>query len=208
MRAHALVGLMVILAMGCSDAAPVAPENSTTLEELPPAEVADLKQQEQEELARIEARKESSEFTRDSLKALWVGLKKDWDSKGPLIVCVPRDYNGDARIIGPEGGELKVGPHRLTIPPGALERPVVITAEAPTALEVVLEFRPHGLTFRKRPVISFDYKHCLRPSWLQERVAYLGDRDEVLEWPESHDRQYSRQVEAHIDHFSRYAVAF
>src|SRR5690606_31880864 len=125
-----------------------------------------------------------------------------------LVLCIPRAYDGDARIIGPEGGVIGVGSHRLTIPPGALDRPVVITAEAPVAFEVMLEFKPHGMTFRKRPTLSFDYTHCLRPSWLQERVAYLGDDDEVLEWPESHDRTTLGRIDAQIDHFSRYAVAF
>jgi hypothetical protein len=115
------------------------------------------------------------------------------------------------------------------IPPGALDRPTVITAEAPTSLEVLVEFRPHGLQFLKRPTVTLDYDHCSRPDWLEERVAYLGSShqasadigegddddddydesdDEVLEWPESHDRGSDRQVDALINHFSRYAVAF
>jgi hypothetical protein len=207
MRSHAFLGLLFVAALGCSDSAPVAPDEYVTLDDLSPAEVAALQQLEEEELARIEARRSASTITLDSLKSYWGSLQKNWDSKGPLLICVPRSYDGGAKIIGPEGGEIELGAHRLTIPPGALERPVVITAEAPTALEVLLEFRPHGLKFKKRPVISFDYKHCVRPGWMNERVAYLGDKDEPLEWPEAHDREDGR-VDAYIEHFSRYAVAF
>lgn len=208
MRSHVMRCAALFLALACGRDVPLAPPGSVTLEQLSPAEVADLRQQEQAELARIEERRLASDLSADSLKALWKSFNTDWDSRGALVLCIPRQYDGAARIVGPEGGVLDVGSHRLTIPPGALDRPVVITAESPVAFEVMLEFKPHGLTFRRRPTLTFDYTHCLRPSWLQERVAYLGADDEVLEWPESHDRTTLGRIDARIDHFSRYAVAF
>lgn len=208
MRGHALGCLMLVVFAACAGEAPVAPGESVTLEELSPSEVVDLQQQEQAELARIEARRSAGEASLDSLRSLWSLAAKDWDLKGPLLLCVPRQYDGGVKIIGPEGGDITLGFHRLTIPPGALDRPTVITAESPVSFEVVIEFRPHGLQFHKRPIVTLDYKHCLRPGWMQERVAYLGDADEVIEWPESHDRTAYGQVDALIDHFSRYAVAF
>jgi hypothetical protein len=226
---------MLLALAACGGDAPVSPTESVTLEELPASEVAELVQQEQAELARIEARRTASGPRRDSLQADWTVRGKDWDTRGPIVLCGPRQYEGAARIIGPEGGTLQAGAHTLVIPPGALDRPTVITAEAPTSLEVMVEFRPHGLEFLKRATVTLDYAHCSRPVWLNERVAYLGssadvdrahqgdypiydhgsddddgddDDDEVLEWPESHDRGSSSQVDALIDHFSRYAVAF
>lgn len=208
MRAHVIGCLTLTLVAACNGDAPVGPDDSLTLEDLPASEVAALQQQEQAELARIETRRQASGLSADSLRTHWASFQKDWDTRGPVMICVPREYDGIAKIIGPEGGVLVVGAHSLTIPPGALDRPIVITAESPAALEVVLEFRPHGLQFHKRPTVTLDYNHCLRPPWMDERVAYIGDQDEVLEWPESHDRTDTGKVDALIDHFSRYAVAF
>ena len=208
MRAHAIRCLTFVLLAACAGDAPLAPVESVTLEELPPAEVADLYQQEQAELARVTARHAASDSTLDSLRTAWTSLRTDWAIDGSLVLCVPRPYDAQVRIIGPEGGTLVVGKHRLTIPPGAIDRPVVITVESPASFEVSLEFRPHGLQFNKRPTLTIDYTHCLRPVWLHERVAYLGDANQILEWPESHDRTTHGEVDARIDHFSRYAVAF
>src|SRR5690606_19459822 len=102
MRAHAFRCVILSLAVACGGDAPVAPAGSITLEELPPAEVADLRQQEQAELARIEQRRQASSLSADSLKSLWKSFGKDWDSKGALVLCIPRAYDGVARIIGPE----------------------------------------------------------------------------------------------------------
>jgi hypothetical protein len=231
---------MLVLLAACGGDAAFAPVNSITLEELSPSELAALQQQEQAELARVEDRRQASAGPFDSLQSYWSSLGTNWKTRGPVVLCAPREYDGAVRIVGPEGGTLQAGAHTLVIPPGALDRPTVITAEMPAGLEVLVEFRPHGLEFLKRPKVTLDYAHCGRPGWFKERVAYLGtpedddptlhmrasydsddddddddddedggdDDDEVLEWPESHDRGEKGQVDALINHFSRYAVAY
>lgn len=205
---RALVILTMFVFAGCTGDAPVAPAHQITIDELPPGKLADLQQLEQSELARIEARRSNGAISLDSLKVLWTELRADWAQRGPLLVCAPLPYDGAARIIGPEGGTIGAGIATLAIPPGALDRPTVITVESSGTFELQAEFRPHGLQFRVRPTLTMDYNHCLRPRWTQERIAYLGDQDEVLEWPESRDRSDDGLVDATIGHFSRYAVAF
>ena len=197
---------MLVLA-GCSDA-PIAPRTQITMEQLPAAELDALLDLEQAELARVEDRRAASQSAFDTLQGAWQSMAKAWKMKGSLLVCAPRGYEGAVRIIGPEGGEIAAGIARLRIPPGALDRPTVITVETPVTYTVVAEFRPHGLQFRERPVLSISYAHCLRPKWLQESVAYLDENDGVLAWPESRDRSESDEVDALLNHFSRYAVAF
>lgn len=208
MSVRVLAILTMFTIAGCAGDAPVAPAHQITIDELPPGEVADLQQLEESELARIEARRSDGAVSLDSLTVLWMGLKADWAQRGPLLVCAPRPYDGAARIIGPEGGTIGAGIATLRIPPGALDRPTVITVESPATFELQAEFRPHGLQFRVRPTLTMDYGHCLRPRWTRERIAYLDDEGEVLEWPDSRDRSDADVVDASIGHFSRYAVAF
>lgn len=204
---YVVPALALLVMVGCSDA-PIAPRTQITIEQLPAAELDALHRQEQAELARIEDRRAASDAILDSLQGAWQSMAMGWGQRGRLLVCSPRDYDGAVRIIGPEGGEIVSGNARLRIPPGALDRPTVITVETPVAYTVVAEFRPHGLQFRERPVLSMNYAHCLRPKWMRESVAYLDENDGVVEWPESRDRSGSDEVDALLNHFSRYAVAF
>jgi hypothetical protein len=204
---RSMVGVLLVAA--CAGERSVAPVEYLTMEQLPAAEVADLRQQEAAEVARIEARRVASGDAFDSLSVLWSSLQPmSWGTTGALLACLPRAYDGEVKIVGPEGGTLSAGITTLYIPPGALDRPTVVTMETPAAIALVSEFRPHGLHFRRRASITFGYEHCRRPTWLRERVAYVGDDGAVLEWPESLDRSDADEVEALIGHFSRYAVAF
>src|SRR4029077_15465068 len=46
---------------------------------------------------------------------------------GRLKGCIPQDPQYGTAIIGPSGGELIVGTHRLIVPPGALTETVQIS---------------------------------------------------------------------------------
>lgn len=208
MLVRSLVALVVIALAGCSGDAMLAPAGSITLEDLPAAEVDDLREAEQAELARIEARRAEDVVALDSLAKAWLAVQKTWDRKGNLLLCAPNSYEGAAAIIGPEGGVLEAGIASLRLPPGALDRPTVISIETPVSLTVAAEFRPHGLQFRARPVLSLNYSHCRRQKFQIERVAYVDADDSVLEWTPSVDRLEDYTIDAHLEHFSRYAVAF
>lgn len=168
---------------------------------------------------------------KDSLKvakAEWKAWKEDWkaqykaereawkrehhDEKGgpdiELMRCEPQEYSADAAIIGPEGGKVHVGPHELEIPKGALDHEELIVAEAPTSSLVDVRFAPHGLQFQKPVQLKLSYKGCVRPTSADLLVAYLGRGNQVLELPPSVDQKDNGEVEADIEHFSRYAIAY
>jgi len=158
----------------------------------------------------------------------WKAWKEDWKEQyaaasrawkrehkgekgGPdieLLRCEPREYSADAAIVGPAGGTLHVGNHELVIPKGALDHEELITMEAPTSSLVDVRFEPHGLQFQQPAELKLSYKGCVRPTSADLLVAYLGQGNQVLELPPSVDVKSGDEVDADIDHFSRYAIAY
>jgi len=56
--------------------------------------------------------------------------------------------------------------------------------------------------------LKLSYKGCVRPTSADLLVAYLDQGNRVLELPPSLDLRADDEVEADIDHFSRYAIAY
>lgn len=163
--------------------------------------------------AEREARREEFQAAREE----WKLLKKEYRAfrksggvfSTELLSCEPREFAGDAEIIGPAGGEIRIGPHRLTIPKGALDREVLISAQAPVSSHVEVELQPHGLTFARPAELELDYSSCLQPPpWVGVFIVYLGAQDQVLEVEVSRDKKGIKTVAGDLDHFSRYAVAW
>jgi hypothetical protein len=127
-----------------------------------------------------------------------------------LLSCPIQPEWTDQQAIGPEGGTLRVGPHRLKIPAGALESTVVITATAASDSAVSVTFQPEGLTFNVPARLTLDYAHCpLISTLMTKRIAYTtDDGQDVLQMLSSTDDLYRHKVSAELDHFSRYAVAW
>jgi hypothetical protein len=223
-----------LVALGCSDAGGPA-EPSTDFD--PQLSVASdsvharhevLKQELEERRAYFKQQKEANKYALRAARAEWKAWKEDWleqyklekrawkrehpgEKGGPdvqLMRCEPRDYSADVAIIGPNGGTLHVGPHELVIPKGALDREVLITAEAPTSSLVDVRFQPEGLQFSTDAQLKLSYKGCVRPTSADLFVAYLGQGNQILELPPSRDQKVDDDVEADIGHFSRYAIAY
>ena len=57
-----------------------------------------------------------------------VGSPHIIDTNGGMKGCEPREAQYGTATIGPSGGELDAGPHRLIIPPGALTQIVQMSA--------------------------------------------------------------------------------
>jgi hypothetical protein len=187
-----------------------------------------LRQQLEARKAEFKAQREANRDELKAARAEWQAWKSDWKEQykqekaawkrahpgekgGPdvdLLRCEPKEYAADAAIIGPNGGTLHVGPHELVIPKGALAEEQLITAEAPTSSLVDVELAPHGLQFLASAQLKLSYKGCVRPTDTDLRVAYLSQGNQVLELPPSKDDKLGDIVEALIDHFSRYAIAY
>ena len=128
-----------------------------------------------------------------------------------LLACDPLPYASASDTIGPEGGTLVVGPHRLTIPAGALSAPVLITAEAPVGTVNSVQLQPEGLQFAagKPAKLTLSYANCpLLGSLLPKRIAYTTNLLDILSYVPSLDDLLGRKVTGTLEHFSRYAVAW
>ena len=212
-----LVSLLAAVVTACSDAPtaaptePAVPEDSVTVP--PPGtsttEWPPLQEWEEAEKNRVKQAKDSSQAVYDSLKIEWEFLNEQYPDGNPLLLyCDPLQYASDVKVIGPDGGDMSIGPHKLRIPKGALTETVVITGEMPVSLSVSVRLSPHGIRFLAPVSLTLDYDHCNRPSILSERVAYVDELFNILEWPQSQDDAKYAKVHALIDHFSRYAVAY
>jgi hypothetical protein len=126
-----------------------------------------------------------------------------------LLTCSPMPSASASQWVGPLGGTINVGPHRLQIPAGALDTRVLITATAPSSRVNRVEFQPHGLTFDRPATLTMSYRNCdLLGSLLPKRIAYIDSNLNILELLRSIDDLANRRVSARLEHFSEYAVAW
>ncbi len=128
-----------------------------------------------------------------------------------LLACTPQPYASGDATIGPEGGTLVIGAHKLTVPAGALSAPVLITGEAPVGTVNSVRLFPEGLQFAagKPASLTLNYANCpLLGSLLPKRIAYTTDALEILSHLVSLDDLLNKRVTAGLEHFSRYAVAW
>jgi len=124
-----------------------------------------------------------------------------------LLTCSPQPHAQTKAVVGPAGGTIVVGAHRLTIPAGALTAPVAITAEQVQGSTNSVRFQPAGLKFAKPALLTLSYRNCLLPP-LSRRVVYTDEQLRVLELIPSVDLRLTWSVNGSIGHFSRYAVAY
>src|SRR6266853_713730 len=112
-----------------------------------------------------------------------------------LLQCIPLPADSVTQTIGPEGGILQVGPHTLSVPPGALADTVSITAVAPSDTVNRVQFQPAGLTFSQPAALTMSYANC-RPLALgfPKQIAYTTDALDILEYISSLDDGSARQV--------------
>ncbi len=128
-----------------------------------------------------------------------------------LLACAPLPYASSSATIGAAGGTLVIGPHKLTVPAGALAGPVLISGEAPVGTVNSVQLQPEGLQFAAgRPAkLTLSYANCpLLGSLLPKRVAYTTDLLAILSFVPSLDVLLGRKVTGSLAHFSRYAVAW
>lgn len=203
----AATGLLLLLT-ACVDRSPVENMPERTLSGIRSQSVEEI---EESEKARIAARQEAEQTIYDSLKVEWQRVLDDTTGAyDGTLVCDPLQYTATVAIVGPDGGDVNFGPHTLRIPAGALTQRTVITAEAPTSLQVASVFSPHGTVFAEGhlPELELSYKHCRGPVHRDARIAYVDSAGRIVEWPPSRDDREEAIVRAWIGHFSGYIVAY
>lgn len=126
-----------------------------------------------------------------------------------LLSCAPLAADSVTQTIGPSGGTIEVGPHRLIVPAGAIVSPVAITAIMPSDTLARVRLLPEGLQFAREAKLEMSYAHCAG-AWLPvpRRIVYLDADLNLLEVLGSLTDVLQRKVSTDLDHFSDYAVAW
>lgn len=124
-----------------------------------------------------------------------------------LLSCSTQPYATTTQVVGPQGGVIQVGTHRLTIPAGALSGPVTIKAEQVPGKVNSVRFSPEGLQFSRPATLQLSYGNC-SPLMVVKRVVYTDEILRILDLIPSLDLRDSKVVTGSIRHFSRYAVAW
>ena len=138
-----------------------------------------------------------------------------------LAPCSALPKQSVTAAVGAQGGTIRVGPHTLVIPAGALQRTVAITAEITSrprgvtgkaGLDVnAVGFKPQ-LKFQTPASLVLSYANCdpaYRSSPLPKVIVYANEALNVIfEDEASNDSPDAERVTARIDHFSNYAVAW
>ena len=124
-----------------------------------------------------------------------------------LLSCTTQSYDSVTRVIGAGGGTINVGTHVFSVPAGALDHNVAITAVTPSVNRREVQFAPHGLTFDRPATLTMSYAGCsLISQILPKKIVYMDDDLNPLELLLSLDNILSRKVTGKIGHFSSYAV--
>ena len=127
-----------------------------------------------------------------------------------LLQCSDLAYASATQTIGSAGGVIRVGPHTLSIPAGALSAPVAITGALVTGRGVnAVHFEPEGLTFARSASLTMSYANCnLLGRLLPKRIAYVSDALNLVSYLLSIDNMLGTKVTGRVNHFSNYAVAW
>jgi hypothetical protein len=129
------------------------------------------------------------------------GLAPATGQQTALACAVPAPLYGQA-AIGPNGGELDVGPHRLIVPPGALTETVVLSGTVPAGNSILIDFAPHGLQFKKPAGLILDASSCGNVP----NVLYLDEQGNIAERITATFSNWWHTIAAPLDHFSTYMI--
>jgi hypothetical protein len=125
-----------------------------------------------------------------------------------LLSCSTQPYAVATQTVGPQGGVIVVGTHRLVIPADALSQSVTIRAEQVPGRVNSVRFSPEGLRFEKPAALTLSYSNCSFLLSVLKKVVYTDEQLRILELLPSIDLRFNQTVTGSIRHFSRYAVAW
>jgi len=127
------------------------------------------------------------------------------------LTCTPLPAQSKTAKIGLLGGVIKIGPHKLIIPPGAVLGRKTITARITKGDKTnSIQFSPEGLKFLVPAVLTVSYSNCKYGGLLSLlQLAYTSDdMKSILELLPAVPNPLNKTVIGKIGHFSRYAIAF
>jgi hypothetical protein len=131
-----------------------------------------------------------------------------------LAVCPTARSHRAEGVVGPAGGSLHAGGHRLTIPAGVLTEPTRLTLHAPAGRHVALELTAAGAehyTFPAPVVVTISYDRCRRQHRPTAPLSawYIDEADaRSAERMSGKDDRAHRAVTFRTTHFSTYVVAY
>jgi len=126
-----------------------------------------------------------------------------------LLQCSVMPSQSVKQTIGPAGGTLKIGPHILVVPPGALATRVTIAAKSAGGTGNAVVLKPEGLTFLEPAYLTLSYANCDTSGLTASReVVYTTDSLVIIQYVPSSDNAGAKQVTGRLYHFSNYAVAW
>jgi hypothetical protein len=122
--------------------------------------------------------------------------------------CAPQTYAVASGVIGPTGGLLKAGKHRLWVPPGALKDPVLITMEIPSGYTNRVVLRPAGLKFNRDylPHLVMSYTDCSVKDASSQRIAYINEKLGTIEPAPTEPDPSSMTVDGSLAYFPDYLL--
>jgi hypothetical protein len=138
------------------------------------------------------------------------GVSRDLQQQAAsLVACTPLSADSVTQVIGPDGGTISVGPHSFTVPAGALDSAVSITAVMPSDVVNRVAFQPAGLTFHAPAMLTMSYANCgPLAHLLPTQIAYVDQLLNLLSYIPSISNARAESVTGAVAHFSDYAVAW
>lgn len=135
------------------------------------------------------------------------------DRVSKLLTCPVNETTSVTAILGPYGGSLSLGGHRIDVPLGALQLPVPITLTEPASNYMEISVHVAGVDFFEflLPVtLTISYDRCSRSN-LERDPLQAWYIDEVtkalLENMGGFDDKLARTVTFRTGHLSGYALA-
>jgi len=135
----------------------------------------------------------------------------DDDDDSELLSAATRDPDDEGittALIGPLGGVVMHGDHRVIIPAGALSQTVEISFSVPDSDTLMFDLAPHGTQFNVPIILEFEYDNAdlagVNESALQ--VGYYNDSTGAWDSMPTTVDTVNDVIIGQTTHFSRYAI--
>ena len=127
-----------------------------------------------------------------------------------LMECASSESDSALGVLGPLGGLLELGGHRVQVPLWAVLKPTLFSISAPPSKYMVLDVSAYGLPdfWFQRPIqVTIDYSRCAEGA-VPSGVWYIDhDTGELLENMGGVNDPVRRQITFTTSHLSAYALA-